>query len=213
MIFSITNPPFGFYVYLYLREDGTPYYVGKGKDKRAWAKHNLNIPNDERRIIFVATKLLEHEAFILEIRLIQMYGRKDIKTGILRNITDGGEGTSGWVPTDENKKNISESKIGTNKGLTYEEIYGEEKAKELRKRRSESMSKTRKKQVSESKPNPMLGKKQSQSVIDAIKLARKKSIGKFFWITDGTNSKKHPVSEPIPEGFRKGRDALFLLKH
>jgi hypothetical protein len=103
MIFSRSIPPPGFYVYLYLREDGTPYYVGKGKNKRAWEKHNVNIPKDNQRIKFVATKLLEKEAFMLEIRLIQMYGRKDNNTGILRNITDGGEGSSGREPWNKGK--------------------------------------------------------------------------------------------------------------
>ena len=108
MIFSRKNTPIGFYVYLYLRQDGTPYYVGKGKDKRAWSKlHNINLPTDERRITIVSHRLLEHESFLLEIELIKHYGRKDLGTGILRNRTNGGEGSAGHIWTDEQKMNVS----------------------------------------------------------------------------------------------------------
>lgn len=82
-----------YYVYEYLRKNFTPYYVGKGKNGRWRAKHNVGVPPRER-IKFVATKLTEKEAFALEEQLILKYGRKDLGTGILRNQTSGGEGAS-----------------------------------------------------------------------------------------------------------------------
>lgn len=104
MIFSTTHLPKLFYVYLYLREDGTPYYVGKGKGRRAWMPHRtkkggIHTPSFDR-IQIVAHKLSENESHILETRLISQFGRKDLGTGVLRNGTDGGEGTSGQVRTD-----------------------------------------------------------------------------------------------------------------
>lgn len=98
----MNKTPVGFYIYLYLRDDGTPYYVGKGKGRRAWRKGKTEIqpPVDSSRIVIVAHRISEHESFLLERKLISLYGRKDISTGILRNSTDGGEGASGRKPSD-----------------------------------------------------------------------------------------------------------------
>ena len=82
-----------YYVYQYLREDMTPYYIGKGSKGRAYKYQRvIPKPTDKNRIQIVAHKLSESEAFLLEIKLIKHYGRKDLGTGILRNITDGGDG-------------------------------------------------------------------------------------------------------------------------
>ena len=88
-----------YYVYLYLREDGTPYYVGKGQGRRAYSKnHRVNVPKNKDKIVFVNTHLSEKNALKRETELILQYGRRDIKTGILENRTSGGAAGTGRNP-------------------------------------------------------------------------------------------------------------------
>ena len=97
-----------FYVYAFLRKDGTPYYIGKGQTKRINSPkgRSLKLPPKDRRKILVAG-LTDPEAFEYEIALISLLGRKDQGTGCLRNRTDGGEGTSGRGTSAETRAKIS----------------------------------------------------------------------------------------------------------
>ncbi len=95
-----------YYTYAYLREDGTPYYIGKGQGKRInQPSHSVRRPPLDRRI-FLKTNLTEEEAFRHEKYMIAVLGRKDLGTGILRNLTDGGEGPSGVVRTAEQREQV-----------------------------------------------------------------------------------------------------------
>jgi len=84
-----------FYTYLWLRYDGTPYYVGKGILQRALRKGS-----PEGRVI-LQEHPCENDAFVAEKFLIAYYGRKDLGMGILHNLTDGGEGVTGLKHSKE----------------------------------------------------------------------------------------------------------------
>lgn len=90
--------PNRYYVYAFYREDGTPYYIGKGCGGRMYRKRQsgeVNPPQDKSRIKTLEYNLTEDDAYELEKYYISLYGRKDINTGILRNRSEGGKGSTG----------------------------------------------------------------------------------------------------------------------
>ena len=101
--------PHGYYVYAYTRSNGSPYYIGKGKENRAWIKHytqkNITTP-PKNRIIILESNLTEIGALALERRYIKWFGKKCNDTGILHNITDGGDGVSGYKHTVETRNKM-----------------------------------------------------------------------------------------------------------
>ena len=119
-----------FYTYAYLRKDDrTPYYVGKGCGKRAYeSSHNVKVPDDNDRIIFLKQNLTEEEAFNHEKYMIAVLGRKDLGTGILRNMSDGGEGHSNPSP-ESRRKNAESSRLQYQMGVGIGGLTDEERKK------------------------------------------------------------------------------------
>lgn len=117
-----------FYVYRHRRADNNKiFYVGKGKYNSNPRYKNQNyqraydkvlrsdfwkniIKKTDYTVEIVAENLCEEEAFELEILLISEYGRRCSKKGFLCNLTDGGDGASGYKFTPEQKENLSVSK-------------------------------------------------------------------------------------------------------
>jgi hypothetical protein len=141
-----------YYIYQYLREDGTPYYIGKGKGRRAWIKRRVvPLPVDQQLIQIIKDSLTEEEAFRLEEELIAIYGRKDIGTGILRNLTNGGEGV---------KK--PHKKVAWNKGLKQSLEHNAKISQALKKYKRTDEHQQNLNQSLKGRPPSFLGKKHSE---------------------------------------------------
>ncbi len=93
-----------FYVYVHSRlNTGAPFYVGKGHARRAYtiksrSQHWKNIVAKDGgwHVNFIAERVDEELAFLAEMEAIDKYRRLGVR---LINLTDGGDGVSGYRPT------------------------------------------------------------------------------------------------------------------
>lgn len=117
-----------YYTYCYRdpSRNNEPIYVGKGCEQRAY-RHLTSIKGNPmflRRlrkmgkngvlpvIDFLCVDVDEELAFLCEEEAIRLFGRKNLKTGTLLNLTDGGDGPSGRIVNAETKKILSELNKG-----------------------------------------------------------------------------------------------------
>lgn len=100
-----------YYVYIYYVIDTNEvFYVGKGTKNRAFTGKRNKFCEDmksshEWSVHIIEDNMSESEAFDLEIKLIKEFKNK----GRLTNQTDGGDGISGYIMTEEVKNKISQS--------------------------------------------------------------------------------------------------------
>lgn len=120
-----------------------PFYIGKGKNKRCYNHfrnlNNINLKTNKIKKILktglipiiqkIQTNLSETVAHNAEKQLIKTIGRRNIKTGLLTNLTDGGEGISGCIRklTELHKCKISEALKGKAKSVQHRKSLSEAK--------------------------------------------------------------------------------------
>jgi hypothetical protein len=126
------------YVYRHIRLDkNEPFYIGIGSDEnysRSRERYNRNglwkiiATKSEIEVEILLDGLTYKEAQEKEKEFIALYGRKNNNTGILTNLTDGGEGTIGTVITEETRKKLSIAHKG-NKSRTGHKLSEETRLK------------------------------------------------------------------------------------
>jgi len=212
---------YNYYVYAYLRENNTPYYIGKGRNKRAYSKnHGIKPPKDKDRIVFWQTGLTEQVAFNLEIKYIKLFGRKDLGTGILRNLTNGGEGVSG--PMSEENKQIRRRPYGQQKNpnpnrFNKRDPFSEEHKEKLRgprpnyipwnrglKTPEETIQKIRGRIHTEEEKIKIKESRSKQIFSEKTQLKKSVKMKNKIWVNNKNVSKRVETQE-IPDGFIIGR--------
>jgi len=107
-------------LYRHIRTDkNEPFYIGIGSNiKRAYSKSGRSIFWE--RIVaktdYEVEILLESDDYEFikqkEIEFIALYGRRDLGKGTLVNLTDGGEGMLGNLPTIKTREKLSKARFG-----------------------------------------------------------------------------------------------------
>lgn len=114
-----------FCIYRHIRLDTNEvFYIGIGNNKRPYSNNRRSlfwrkiIKKTSYEVQILKSDLTWEDAKELEIILVAFYGRKDLGLGPLCNLTNGGEGTTGWICTSETRSKISKSNLNKsrNKG-------------------------------------------------------------------------------------------------
>lgn len=127
----------GFYVYVHRRADTRmPFYVGKGSDRRAWViQHrsrywrNVVAKAGGFDVEIVAVDLPEELALLAEVEMISKM--RSIGHG-LTNLTDGGEGMSGFRFASDTVERRAAKQRGQKRPIVSKKLKGRSKSAEHR---------------------------------------------------------------------------------
>jgi len=179
------------YVYLHIRLDkNEPFYVGIG-NKKNYARAYQTKPDRRNQIwskIFSKTEikieiildnLTKSQASEKEKEFIKLYGRKDLGTGILCNMTDGGDGVWNCKRSEETKEKIRQSKLGDKNPM-----FGKSPSKETILKRSKSL--TGKKHSEEEKHKQSLRtiKSGQAKSVNVYKYENGEYVGTYYAISE-----------------------------
>lgn len=148
------------YVYAHIRPDKNQiFYIGVGlkndgykrsrikKYRNKYWNNIVNKNNGIYEIEILNDGLSKKESLFIEIMLIKFYGRKDNNTGILSNMTDGGDGRLGIIVSKETREKMSKAK----KELYNNGYVNPKKDKKISEETKKKISKSKKNMLNETK--------------------------------------------------------------
>jgi hypothetical protein len=154
------------------------FYVGVGKTKRRAfrldnrTEFHANIVKKHGIVVEILYENLDLEkAYEIEKKLIKLYGRRDKGTGILVNMTDGGDGHRNPSEESRRKQGLAQSKALKGRFIgELNSMYGKHQSEEFKQKKREyflsdknpgkNKSEETKKKISKSKmgmPSPFKG--------------------------------------------------------
>jgi hypothetical protein len=204
------------YVYLHkTNTDDTIFYVGIGDDDNYKRSRCVAGRSDDWKEMvsagngFVVQILYDNltydRALELEIETIAKIGRRRLNEGPLVNLTAGGQGRKGIghspetiqkIVNSEGYKNRNVSR-DTFKNKTYEEIYGELRAKEIKQKQSSAERPPYKSGIE----HHMYGKKRPEH---SAKLKGRPNLGIKAKLSEGWNPMNNPETRKKLSDSKKG---------
>jgi hypothetical protein len=179
------------YVYRHVRLDkNEPFYIGIG-NKKNYARAYENKP-DRRNVVWrkifnktnieieiIIEGLTKHQASKKEQEFIMLYGRRDLGTGILCNMTDGGDGIWNCKRSEETKEKLRQSKLGDKNPN-----FGKSPSEETRLKRSKSLTGQKRSEEEKHKQSLRTIKSGQAKTVDVFKYDSGEYVGRYYAIAE-----------------------------
>ena len=179
------------YVYRHIRLDkNEPFYIGIG-NKKNYARAYQTNPDRRNEIwkkIFIKTdieieiileNLSKTQASEKEQEFIKLYGRKDLDTGSLTNMTDGGDGIWNCLRSKETKEILRQQKLGNKNPM-----FGKSQSYETKLKRSKSLTGQKRSEEVKKKQSLSSIKSGQAKSVDVFKFEDNEYIGRFYAISE-----------------------------
>lgn len=182
-----------FYVYVHCAPGRGPFYVGKGKGRRAYTTQGRNAHHASLLRRYAGTVEVvvlpcesEEAAFRLEQNGIDLLRRMGF---VLANQTDGGEGSGGLMKSPQTRERIRAACAAT----MSTEDFKKKRSAASKTMHTEELRYIKSRLAEEQWADPV------------VRAARLRSLSGFRWINDGLAERRHYGGSDPPSGWRFGR--------